>query len=184
MIASFPVPSWSKLTIQGNGMNILRMTDHGLTALQNQIQQELARRTKAATINQDSAAIIHGNEIAKRALIVAVAGQHSILFVGPPGCGKTMMRATALTLGLDSTFEVWPCPCGWRTCRDKQCRCSVNQVQRHVAQFPIAEITVEMQRPTERQSSMLGTTLADMKQQIANADYTRPFNWTKRLNHC
>ena len=151
-------------------MNLLRMTDHALTALQNQIQQEFARRTKAATINQDSAAIIHGNEIAKRALIVAAAGQHSILFVGPPNCGKTMMRAAALALGLDCTFEVRPCPCGWRTCRDKQCRCSVKQVHWHVAKFPIADITVLMQRPTERKHSMPGTTLADMKQQIANTE--------------
>lgn len=150
-------------------MNLLTMTDHGFTALQNQVQQEIARRTKAATNYQDPAAIIHANEIAKRALIVAGAGQHSILFVGPPSCGKAMMRAAALALGLDSTFEARPCPCGWQACRDKQCQRSARQVQRHIAKFPIADITVEMQRPTERERSMLGTTLADMKRQIANA---------------
>jgi len=34
---------------------------------------------------------IHGNEFSKRALIVAAAGHHHILFTGPPGVGKTML---------------------------------------------------------------------------------------------
>lgn len=41
---------------------------------------------------------IHGQEQAKRALIVAAAGHHNILFTGSPGAGKTMLARTLTTL--------------------------------------------------------------------------------------
>ena len=34
---------------------------------------------------------MRGQMAARRALEIAAAGQHSLLMVGPPGCGKTML---------------------------------------------------------------------------------------------
>jgi len=153
-------------------MNIIALTGHRLAALHRQVTNEIERRARIAVNCHDSAAIIYGNELAKRALIVAAAGQHSLLFVGPPNCGKTMMRALALELGLAQTFEAWPCPCGNRTLPDAPCRCTVRQIERHLRKLPVADIIVEMVRPLEREMRRPGTTLADMRKQIeGKADY-------------
>jgi len=48
---------------------------------------------------------IVGQELAKRALEIALAGRHHLLMVGPPGCGKSMLAKSALALVEDLSFQ-------------------------------------------------------------------------------
>jgi predicted ATPase with chaperone activity len=150
-------------------MNLLKLNDVQLADLRLAVTQEAGRRAKAATNGLDSAAIIQDNELAKRALQIAVAGRHSILFVGPSKCGKTMLRAAALELGLEDTFEVRCCPCGNHSDPRSVCHCTAKQVERQVAKYPITDIAIEVHRSAERQRHVPGTSLAQMRDHIANS---------------
>ncbi len=58
-----------------------RMIEHSLPA----------RSAATISTNQLSLDDVWGQESAKRALLIAAAGSHNVLLVGPPGCGKTML---------------------------------------------------------------------------------------------
>ena len=150
-------------------MNLLTLTDSKLATLHRHAAAEIARRAKATTNGYDAANIIRGNECAKRALLVAAAGSHSILFVGPPNCGKTMLRAVALELGLGNTFEARPCPCGYHGSPIRACDCSCAKIERCRAAWPVADITIEVVQPPQRElNGRPGTGVAEMKAQVAS----------------
>lgn len=48
---------------------------------------------------------IIGQQHAKRALMIAASGQHNLLFLGPPGTGKTMLANRLITLLPEMTIE-------------------------------------------------------------------------------
>lgn len=48
---------------------------------------------------------IRGQETVRRAVEIAVSGFHNILFIGPPGAGKTMIARRIPTIMPELTFE-------------------------------------------------------------------------------
>ena len=50
---------------------------------------------------------VHGQKILKRVIEIAVAGNHNLLMMGPPGCGKSMIAKCIPDLMPPPTYEEW-----------------------------------------------------------------------------
>lgn len=145
-------------------LNILKLSDRQLSDLRQAITDEARRRAQLAVNGHDPAAVIWGNEAAKRAITVAAAGKHSILFVGPRHCGKTMCRALCLELGIQETYEARHCPCGNYGDPLAPCTCTTRQIGRVVAKFPVTDITVEVCRPSTHEFNPHGARHSQISQ--------------------
>lgn len=76
---------------------------------QENLHSSLSKQTSFTAFVPDFAEI-EGQEILKRAIIIAVAGMHHFLMIGPPGCGKSMsaqaMRGILPPLTFEESLEV------------------------------------------------------------------------------
>jgi predicted ATPase with chaperone activity len=162
MIRRTPKPTRATRT---RPVDVLKLSDADLLRLRDEAVAELARRCPDQPVDFGR---IKSQECAKRALVVAIAGQHSLLLLGAPGCGKSLLRSAARHFGLLDTFEARSCPCGYWNDPRHACSCTSAQIQRHLAKLPLTDITIEVPSVPVREweSTVLGTGNEQIRQQL------------------
>lgn len=150
----------------GINYNLFKLSDTHLADLSGRVKLEIHRRALASTAQAGSEIV--DLEMAKRVVTVAAAGNHSVVFIGREGSGKTMLRALAARLGLTDTFEARPCPCGNHGDVHRRCRCTDYQLVNHQQRWPRADIFCEVVAPSEREfrAKTPGTGVDDIRATI------------------
>jgi len=93
-----------------------------------------------------------GHSEAKRGMEIALTGTHSILLIGPPGCGKGLLsqdfKNIAEVIGtvfpLPSIAKSRPCPCGFLNDSIRGCRCTTERQQIFRAELRLLAESVDM----------------------------------------